>query len=254
MTTVNNAQPSEDFLNSLYHEAVDVSTNQVEVYEYIARTVFKAGLNRKIEDVKWLEKKRDRSINSLIIQHTQSSEELVKRIEFAGRVILNTLRKMTHGTPEEFGWVYGGRRIAVRGIYRKPTVLPGRSSRPNEDITAQISRGTIVPGPDHVVVFSSGGFDAELPLSLLNNDPIAIAQMVRAKCRAYAETTIRTQLNELIRKKKDMAETHESEMKKLEKALEEKRAFSKMKPAGRRKKKVPAGSSNVCGSVVKAKK
>lgn len=251
MTTVNNIHPSEDFLNSLYYEAVDVSTNQAEVYDYIARTAFEAGLNRKIEIAKRIENKRERSISNLVIRQSKSSEELAKRIDFAGRVMLNTLSKMTHGTPEEFSWVYGQRRITITGIYRKRNVRPKRA---NENITAQISQGVILPEPNHIVAFKSGSFDGEIPMSLLGNDPVAVAQMVRTRCRAYAEETSRTQLNELIRKQKDLAESHESEMKKLEKALEEKRASSKMKPAGRQPKKPQENNAQVCGSPVPVKK
>lgn len=235
--TASNAYPTEEFFNSLYHEAVEVSTNQAEVYDYIAHTAYEAGLNQKIEIAQDLDRKRQRSINNIVVVHSKNSQELLRRIRFAREVILNTLTKMTHGTPAEFSWVYGNRAIAIQGIYRKSAAGP---LKPHKDITVGLAKGTIIPKPEDLVVFHANGIDASLPLSLLTENSIPIAQMVRTKCREHAEKTIKNEINEIMRKKKFIEEKHEREMKQLEEKLNAKQELSKMKPSTSRVRKVKA--------------
>lgn len=231
-TATTSTTMNDDFMSALFADALNASSNQQEVYEYLAKNAFEAGLKAQV-------KKTKPKTERMMTEYASASLDMTSRINFAGEVVLNTLRKMTHGTPEDFSWAYGRGPVSVTGIYRnfaKPFV-----TKDNREISKQLSNGSMTVEDTDFVAFHIGGSMGYLPVAMLKNDPIAIAQMVRSKCRKYAEKRNAEQLRSLQRERDDLVETQASELRKLEKKLEAVENTSKLKPAGRQpKKKHPA--------------
>jgi hypothetical protein len=127
---------------------------------------------------------------NVVTEYVQSNHELLERIFFAREVIRNTLRKTTYGVyPAEFNWVWGNSvDIVITGIYRRGSSW----NRTDERINDKLINGTYTYSDNDYVKFSVKGLghDAReytLDLRYLNNDPVAIAQMVRRLAKANAK-------------------------------------------------------------------
>ena len=110
----------------------------------------------------------------LVMNHAVVSTKLAERISEAQEVMFNTLRKMTHGIPEQLRWAQNRTRsIHVLGVYRHSTSF---GSTRSEDYTSKIASGKEpIRGYDSVTfeVTNSMGAKvvAEIPINLLNGDP-----------------------------------------------------------------------------------
>lgn len=228
MTTTTSNTMTDDLMGSLFTDALNAGNNQQEVYEYLVKNAFEAGLKAQV-------KKPKPKTERMMAEYATASLDMTSRINFASEVVLNTLRKMTHGTPESFSWAYGRGPVSVTGIYRNFARPFAKTD--NREISKQLSNGSMTVEDTDFVAFHIGGSMGYLPVATLKNDPIAIAQMVRTQCRKYAEKRHAEQLRLAQRERDDLVETQASELRKLETKLEALKSTSRMKPAGRQPKK-----------------
>lgn len=152
------------------------------------------------------------SIETIVLNYATANDVLLRRLYATREVISNTLRKMTHGIPNELIWGCGAHRaLTIIGLYRK---VSSRYNTENENITSKVANGTTKLTETDMVKFSIAGQwssdksqIAELPLSLLKGDPMAVAQMVRKACKEYAkQNEIEDLRDDSDRKKKLEAE------------------------------------------------
>lgn len=183
-----------------------------------------------------------KSVEESVVSSLAAHNELKQRISFAREVGRNTLRKMTHGHPKSLDWLKSGGDISVIGVYRKQM-----SFRQNEytKITSSIISGSTQFGSLDVVRFSVGnGHVAELPLELLREDPMLIAQMVRKECRLHAEKEFNAQNQNLSKRLADLKREYEASLAKLEKE-KEKAVTKPIKPSFKAKPKRPRKPATV---------
>jgi hypothetical protein len=131
------------------------------------------------------------SIEVIASNYAATDAVLLRRLYETREVASNTLAKMTRGIPNELIWACGYRRtLTIIGLYRK---VISRYDKENENITSKVENGTTKLLETDMVRFSIAGWSsdksqiAELPLSLLKGDPMAVSQMVRKACKEYAE-------------------------------------------------------------------
>lgn len=144
---------------------------------------------RNIADAVWAEANRKpvkKTAESIVVNYAQGNVELTARLMEAQTVIRNTLKKMTHGYPPELAWAFYRNNFAILGLFEKGTSWNYK----DKNITFEIQAGTIKLSPDHVLKFNNGNYNGDKESSIeiryLNNDPIALAQMVRKECRKFA--------------------------------------------------------------------
>jgi hypothetical protein len=142
---------------------------------------------RKIAEAVWAEATRKSAkpkASELIVNYAKSNGELLNRLYEARTVINNTLYKMTHGYAEEFNWAQSSNPIHIIGIFeRNPAWHRSSWGQEFNDITSKIQNGTMKIKDNHIIKFSCNDKVASLEVRYLNNDPIALAQMVRQACR-----------------------------------------------------------------------
>lgn len=128
--------------------------------------------------------------STIVEAHTATTDALIERLRIAHTVIGNTLRKMTHGIPDSLLWGVGTTQYYK---FRINTIV-------NNTLHFSYSYG-----------YNGKWSEASIHLRYLNNDPIAVAQMVRIMCRAHANeeyrkaeavratqrNTLQTQINQL---------------------------------------------------------
>jgi hypothetical protein len=181
-----------------------------------------------------------KSAEESIISSFTAHLDLAGRISFAREVGKNTLRKMTHGYPKNLEWLNSRGRITVIGVFRNQPSFRGDNY---EDVTSKIVSGSLQLGPMDVVRFSATHYSGassigELPLELLREDPIAVAQMVRKECRRHAEKEFNAQNQNVSKRLADLKREYEANLAKLEKE-QAKAVVKPIKPAFKAKPKRP---------------
>ncbi len=215
--------------NSTTVTASEDKTLPEKLVNYFLRTAAEGNLspeefNTKLVELVHAHAKNDNRrrvpATELVLNHAVVSTKLVERINEAHEVIFNTLRKMTHGVPEQLRWAQS-RTVSVHvlGVYRQSSFFGKTKS---EDYTSNIASGKeTIRGYDTVTFEVTNYLNtktiAEIPISLLNGDPIAVAQWVRSQCKVYAQAQ-QTEADKTVRDSKVQIE---SKMKELQKQLDE---------------------------------
>jgi hypothetical protein len=124
----------------------------------------------------------------LATQYLGDIENLYQRAYFAQQVISNTLFKLRDlHTPGNLAWAkFRHAEVYVLGVHRAGG--PGLPTYQNEyHARSEILEGGALAEGDFLVIGLKNSYGTLqrgfVPLHLLNNDPIAIAQWVRKSCR-----------------------------------------------------------------------
>lgn len=213
--------PSDKAINYFINTFVDENSSVEENYRNLIKSVW--GEARKPSTKK-------PSINELVTDQIFSSYNLAVRIEETRTVIRNTLRKMTHGYPDEFRWAMSRFGLRVFDIVR-----PGAGwNRSDLSLKNGILAGTHKLNGNDVVKFGyhdSRTAEFSIQLKYLQNDPIAVAQMVRTACRNHAAKEENKVISKLQQERKDL----EAQLEKANKALEQAKQAKTIKPRSKKK-------------------
>jgi len=185
----------EKLANYLINTATEGSTSTEETY-------------RKLIEATWQQATQTRKripVKELVTNYAVESNNFTERIRFAHEVAHNTLKKMTHGFPESLQWAnIPAHDIRITGIYR---TMGGYNAKP-ENILSRIASGKLTVNQHDTVrfqiVYYGKTYDGELPVRLLNNDPIAVAQYVRNICKAYAREQEASEARSLAAQKREL--------------------------------------------------
>lgn len=178
------ATPSSKYIDWLLKNSIDETDSPETTYRKLAEAVW-AEATRKPAKPK---------ASELITNYTNSNSELLNRIYEARTVINNTLRKMTDGYAEELLWAGSSRPINIIGIFApNPSFNRNRWEPKDIDVTSKIQNGSLKLNDNHFIKFTYTTYSNEakigsIEVKYLNNDPMALAQMVRRVCRKNAET------------------------------------------------------------------
>lgn len=184
-----------------------------------------------LEQVDIVSRKKLRT-EALVASSFHEQRELASRISFFRAVGLNTFRKMTHGHPADLNWLYSRGRIHVVGVFRP--VHSFRDKNPMSDITDQVVSGSkIVESSDvirfYVTALNGNFLTVELPVNLLRNDPMIVAQKVRKECRAYAEKQYNSRNDDISRRIAELERNYKSDLEKLQNESTNKNSAKPMK-------------------------
>ena len=185
---------SDKTIDYLIRTAAEGSTSPEETYRKLIELTVEA-----------TQRKRKRPKHTELANNFAIHERaLIARLQEYREVTFNTLQKMTGPIPTEFDWARGRyATLRITGIYRAGG---GFGSAP-ADITSAIASGKTGASEYDTLHFEATPhgtgkpIKAQVPLYLLNGDPIAQAKRTRNICKAHRRQVELTEAKELANKK-----------------------------------------------------
>jgi len=220
-TTVSNASPvtaitpsvDEKTTDWLIRTATENASSPEEAYRLLVEVTWERATQKKFK----------KNSFEAVTEFSTGQQELLERIQFVREVASNTLRKLTYDTvPSEWAWAqYRSGSITITGVFRHDSTWGGR----DVNITADIASGAKTLNKSDFIKFTvnngSRTIEGQVAVNLLNNDPIAISQLVRSSSKRQARTTLTSERKSLQDEKKEL-EAKLAKMAEKEAALDKK--------------------------------
>jgi len=205
---------SDKTIDYLIRTATEGSATPEETYRKLIEATVEATQRKR---------KRPRA-TELATNYAIHNTALVERINEAREVAANTMRKMTHETPDDLKWAnYRSGTLRILGIYRNEGGF-GSTAR---DIQHEIANGKKESSEFDIVKFeityNNTKVQGELPLRMLTGDPMKISQYIRSRCKGFHAQQEREEAKRLADEQKSL-DNQLSNLKKQMAAVEARRA------------------------------